>query len=90
MAYDPGLAYIFLHGDLNSTRRQEIIKIYARLSGLEFTEIWTETVKKFKQLMFEDLINICKVHLWNKTKYKSREKLNCDLIEGRMRYYNYL
>lgn len=90
LAYDPGLAYIFLHGDLNNKRREEIINIYANLSGVEYSVLWKETVKKFKQLMFEDLINLCKVHFWNKTKYNSREKLYRDLIKGRMRYYDYL
>ncbi|MCK5211710.1 phosphotransferase [Candidatus Parcubacteria bacterium] len=90
LAHDPGLAYIFLHGDLNNKRRQAIIKMYARLAGVEYSALWAETVKKFKQLMFEDLINLCKVHLWNKTKYNSREKLYLGLINGRMRYYDYL
>ena len=90
LAHDPGLAYIFLHGDLNNKRRGEIIKNYASLSGVEYSVLWAETVKKFKQLMFEDLINLCNVHLWNKTKYNSREKLYLGLINGRMRYYDYL
>jgi len=90
LAYDPGIAYIFLHGDLSSKRRREIVDIYAGLSGIEPTALRAETVRTFKQLMFEDLINLCKVHLWNKTKYNSREKLYLGLINGRMRYYDYL
>ncbi len=90
LAYDPGIAYIFLHGDLSSKRRKEIVDIYAGLSSIEPTVLRAETVRTFKQLMFEDLINLCKVHLWNKTKYNSREKLYLGLINGRMRYYDYL
>lgn len=89
-SFDPGLAYIWLHGFLDDQKREQVVEIYAALSGGSLAELRKQTVKKFKLLLIENIISLCKVTWRNRKMFDPRAKLDQSLIRGRMKFYDYV
>lgn len=89
-AYDPGLAYIFLHGHLEDWQREKVLEIYSRISGCDFSELKINTYHLLKQLLIQNIVDVCAIHRRNIELYDSKKKIDKDLLQGRMRYYDYI
>lgn len=90
LAYDPGLAYIFLHGDFLNPQRERILDIFSEISNVDREKLKIETYNKMLQLLISDQLYQCIVHRKNVELYKSNAGFNKSLANGRMAYYEYV
>ncbi|MCK5027246.1 MAG: hypothetical protein KAS07_02410 [Candidatus Pacebacteria bacterium] len=88
LSYDPGLANIFLHGELNNQKKKRMVTIYAKLSGNNYEKLLSDTLKRQKQLMIENIVDICEDHLKDRRLRKDKRKLDVALLKGRIKYYD--
>jgi len=86
-SYDPGLANIYTHGFISREMKKDIINIYAKLSGLDPVWLREQTLKKYKQMLLEHTVLLCRIHARNRRLFKNPAPLDIEFIRDRQQRY---
>jgi thiamine kinase-like enzyme len=87
LAYDPGLGYMFVHGDLDEEQQQRLLAIYAEVSGEDKSQLEKNARVRQKQLLLLNVLEFCTNHQRNTRLYKQTKPLDSDFIKYRMRQF---
>ena len=86
-SYDAGLANIYTHGFLSREMKKDIVNIYAKLAGLDPSWLREQTIKKYKQMLLEHTVLLCRIHARNRRLYQNPAPLDEGFIRDRQQRY---